>query len=192
MAVTFEVEGKRQDTSTEAYLVDKILAMIVAQLLRAYDTVHVCLHQLLHNPNTQTHFVSNRFPRALSACPRGQSVYAEGAHLDEVDLAELGERRRAQDVEDSDDVFVVKMPEQLDLAQGAETEHGVVEGRDALDCDLATGRYVHRRAGDDAQWMGQRIRSRHNAPYNPVCTLTYRYNREPWPVSFMRNRQRYL
>lgn len=58
MAVAFEVEGKRQDTSTEAYLVDKILAMIVAQLLRAYDTMHVCLHQLLHNPNTQTHFVS--------------------------------------------------------------------------------------------------------------------------------------
>lgn len=63
------------------------------------------------------------------------------------------------------------MPEQLDLAQGAETEHGVVEGRDALDCDLATGRYVHRRAGNEtlSAWASKYAadRTHHTIPYAP-------------------------
>ena len=33
--------------------------------------------------------------------------------------------------------FVAKVAEQLDLAEGAQTEHGVVERRDALYDDLA-------------------------------------------------------
>lgn len=31
-----------------AHLVYKVLTMIIAQLLRAYDTVEVCLHELLY------------------------------------------------------------------------------------------------------------------------------------------------
>ena len=36
--------------------------------------------------------------------------------------------------------------EQLQLAQCAQTEHGVIEGRDFLDGDLAPAGSVHRRA----------------------------------------------
>ncbi|KAJ7871687.1 hypothetical protein B0H14DRAFT_3568792 [Mycena olivaceomarginata] len=51
--------------------------------------------------------------------------------------------RRAEDVEDGDDVFVVEVAEELD----AQTEHRVVEGGDALDGDAALGGGVD--GGDD-------------------------------------------
>jgi hypothetical protein len=45
----------------------------------------------------------------------------------------------AEDIEDGDDVLVVKVAEELDLAKGAEAEHGVVEGGYALYGDAALG-----------------------------------------------------
>ena len=59
--------------------------------------------------------------------------------LDEIDLLEAEEIGWSEDVEDGDDVLVVEVSEELDLAEGAETEHGVVKGGDALDCDAALG-----------------------------------------------------
>jgi hypothetical protein len=38
--------------------------------------------------------------------------------------------------------------EELELAEGPKTEHGVVEWSDLLDCDLAATRSVHGRADD--------------------------------------------
>ena len=66
--------------------------------------------------------------------------------LDEIDLLEVVDAGGAEDVEDGDDVLVVKVAEELDLAEGAETEHGVVEGGDLLDGDLLARRLVQRRA----------------------------------------------
>jgi hypothetical protein len=66
--------------------------------------------------------------------------------LHEVDVPEGREAGRLEDVEDGDDVFVAKVAEELDLAEGAETEHGVVEGGDALYRDPALGGLVHGRA----------------------------------------------
>ena len=40
-----------------------------------------------------------------------------------------------ENVEDADNVLVVEMPEELDFAQSAETEHGMVKGGDFLDRD---------------------------------------------------------
>lgn len=57
--------------------------------------------------------------------------------LYEVYFAEFMDIGGAEDVEDGDDVFVVKVAEELDLAEGAQAKHGVVEGRDALDGHLA-------------------------------------------------------
>jgi hypothetical protein len=48
-----------------------------------------------------------------------------------------------EDVEDGDDVFVAKVAEELDLAEAAQTVHGVVERGDALYRDLALGGLVH-------------------------------------------------
>lgn len=62
--------------------------------------------------------------------------------LYEIDLAKVVYVGWPEDVEDGDDVLVVKVAEELDLAEGTKTEHGVVEGGDALDGDLATGRDV--------------------------------------------------
>ena len=46
---------------------------------------------------------------------------------------------------------MVEMAEEFDLAEGAETKHGVVEGRYALDCDLALGGDVKGGAGQVAR-----------------------------------------
>lgn len=94
----------RGDACTD--LVYEVLAVIVAKLLGADDTVKVRLHEFLH----------------------------------EINFLELLKARRAQNVQDGDDVLVMKMPEELDLAEGAKAEHGVIEGRYALDGDLALRR----------------------------------------------------
>jgi len=79
---------------------------------------------------------------------RSDHAVEVGLHelLDEIDIPERLEAGRLEDVEDGDDVFVAKVAEQLDLAEGAQTEHGVVKRRDALDGDLALRRLVHGRA----------------------------------------------
>ena len=66
--------------------------------------------------------------------------------LDEVYFFKVLEGRRAENVEDGDDVLVVKVPEQPDLSEGAQTKHGVVKGGDTLDGDLSLRGEVHRRA----------------------------------------------
>ena len=42
---------------------------------------------------------------------------------------------------------MMEMAEELDFAEGAQAEHGMVERCDALDRHLALRRGVHRRAG---------------------------------------------
>ena len=44
---------------------------------------------------------------------------------------------------------MMEMAEELDFAEGTETEHGVVEGGDALDGDLSLGRDMESRAGEE-------------------------------------------
>ncbi len=48
--------------------------------------------------------------------------------LDEIDLGEVMQQPRAENVEDADDVLVVTVAEELDFMEGTEAEHGVVEG----------------------------------------------------------------
>lgn len=69
------------------------------------------------------------------------------AYLDKVDLVEGLVTPGLLNVEDRDDVFMVEVPQKLHLSQSPETEHGVVERRDLLDCDLLAGRFVDGRAG---------------------------------------------
>ncbi len=52
--------------------------------------------------------------------------------LDEIDLGEVMQQPRAENVEDADDVLVVTVAEELDFMEGTEAEHGVVEGCDAM------------------------------------------------------------
>jgi hypothetical protein len=59
-----------------------------------------------------------------------------------------------EDVEDGDDVFVAKVAEELDLAEAAQTVHGVVERGDALYRDLALGGLVHGGADDAIRALG--------------------------------------
>jgi hypothetical protein len=72
-------------------------------------------------------------------CPDDPMEISLHELLDEVDLLEALEIRGTEDIEDGDDVLVVEVAEELDFAEGAETEHGVVEGSYALDCDAALG-----------------------------------------------------
>ena len=60
-------------------------------------------------------------------------------NLNEIHFSELREGWGAENVEDGDDVLMIEMAEEFDLAESAEAEHAMVEGSDALDCDFALG-----------------------------------------------------
>jgi hypothetical protein len=49
------------------------------------------------------------------------------------------------DINDRDDVFVVKLSEQLHFTQSAQAEHGVVERSNLLGCNLLSRRFVQSR-----------------------------------------------
>lgn len=74
--------GRVQGFEGSQSLINEVLTVIVAELLRAYDAVEIRFHELLH----------------------------------EVDLLEVGKAGWAQDVQDRDDILVMKMPQELDLA----------------------------------------------------------------------------
>jgi hypothetical protein len=57
--------------------------------------------------------------------------------LYEVDLPEAVEIGRSEDVEDGDDILMVKVTKKLYLAESTKTEHGVVEGGDTFYSDAA-------------------------------------------------------
>jgi hypothetical protein len=95
--------------------------------------------------------------------------------LDEVDFLEVFDVRWLEYVEDRDYVFMIEVAKQLDLAQGAQTEHRVVKGRNAFDGHFALRWYMdcgtvsrdkvsqEGRVGGD---NGIRL------PYNAIGTLT--------------------
>lgn len=68
------------------------------------------------------------------------------AHLDQVNLLEIMQGGRLEDVENADDVFVVEVTKELDFSEGTQAEHRMVEGSDALDSDLSLSRNVYRGA----------------------------------------------
>ncbi len=45
--------------------------------------------------------------------------------LDEIDLSKVMQQWRVENVEDADDVLVVKVAGELDFMEGTEAEHGV-------------------------------------------------------------------
>jgi hypothetical protein len=91
--------------------------------------------------------------------------------LDQVDLVELVDRGWPEDVEDGDDILVVKMAEELYLAEGAETEHGVVEGGDTFNGDLALSGDMDRRHDYPVRALANdiqhRVRRAHHEPIHP-------------------------
>jgi len=69
--------------------------------------------------------------------------------LDKVNLGELVYIAGLEDIEDRDDVFVMKVSEEFYFTESSETEHSVVEGSDAFDSDFALSEHVGCGAGDD-------------------------------------------
>ena len=55
------------------------------------------------------------------------------------------------------DTSLTEELEQLELTKGTETKHGMVEGRDLLDGDLAAGRSVDGRADDAVRALADDI-----------------------------------
>ena len=94
--------------------------------------------------------------------------------MNEVDFFEVFDVRWLEYVEDRDYVFMIEVAKQLDLAQGAQTEHRVIKGRNAfdgyfalrwhMDCGTVSRDKVSREghAGGD---NGIRL------PYNAIGTL---------------------
>lgn len=96
-----------------------------------------------------THLVDKVLTMIVAQPLRPDHAVQVGLHefLYEIDLFKELETGRLENVENGDDVFVAKVPKKLDLAEGAETKHGVVKGGDALDGDLALRGLVDGRAG---------------------------------------------
>ena len=88
--------------------------------------MHIRLHELL-----KTHAVSKQLRKASGG------IKAPGiTYLDQIHLSEALVVPRLLDVENGDDVLVIKVAEQLHLSQCSQAEHGVVKGCDLLDGDL--------------------------------------------------------
>jgi hypothetical protein len=68
--------------------------MVITELLGAYYTMKIRLHQFLY----------------------------------EIDLLEIVKRWRLEDIDDGDDIFVMKVAKKFNLAKSSKTKHGVVKG----------------------------------------------------------------
>jgi hypothetical protein len=55
--------------------------------------------------------------------------------LNEIDFSKFIKIWRPEDIEDRYDVLMVKVSEEFDLPERPKTEHGMIEGSDALNCD---------------------------------------------------------
>lgn len=78
---------------------------------------------------------------------RGRAAEVVVAYLDQINLVKRLITPWLLDVEDADDVLVVKVAQQLHLSESSQTKHGVVERSDFLNGDLLPGWFVYRRAG---------------------------------------------
>jgi len=88
--------------------------------------------------------------------------------LHKIHLGKVVETWWAENVEDRDDVFMVKVAQKLNLAKGTETEHGMIEWGDSFDCYFALRRIVNRRALEEHEWMIVRNEATdHTVPYAP-------------------------
>ncbi len=67
-------------------------------------------------------------------------------YLDQVNFRKCFQAARFLDIKDRNDVLVVEVSQELHFSQCAQAEHGVIEGRDFLDCDLLARRFVNGRA----------------------------------------------
>jgi hypothetical protein len=118
-------------------LVDEVLAVVIRQILCANNTVHIGLHKLLCD-------VRKMNPGYLYT-DVGE-IRKKNTYLDEIDFGEGLIAAGFLDVEDRYNVLMVEVSQQLHLTQGSKAEHGVIEGRDLLDSDFLTRRFVKSRA----------------------------------------------
>jgi hypothetical protein len=65
------------------------------------------------------------------------------AYLNQVHLVEALVVARSLDIQNGDNVLMVKVAQQLHLTQCPQAEHGVVERGDLFDGDLLAGRLVN-------------------------------------------------
>lgn len=61
-------------------------------------------------------------------CPYDPMQIGLHQFLNQINFPKALQIWRPQNIEDADDIFVVKMSKQFNLAQGTEAEHRVVEG----------------------------------------------------------------
>src|SRR5215469_7558489 len=67
-------------------------------------------------------------------------------YLNQVYLRKCFQAARLLDIENRNDVLMIKVSQELHFSKCAQAEHGMIEGCDFLDCDLLTGRLVNGRA----------------------------------------------
>jgi hypothetical protein len=92
-------------------------------------------------------------------------------YLNEVDLSKVVQASRLEKVENADDVFVLKVSKQLDLAKGAKAKHAMVEWSDFLDRDFSLGGKMNGRPKGNKQ-VSERVKNQRNI-------LTLRHHTRP-------------
>ena len=68
-------------------------------------------------------------------------------NLDEIHLRECLQTCWFLDIEDRDDILMVKVSQKLHLSERPQAEHGMIKWRDLLDGNLLARRFVNCRAG---------------------------------------------
>lgn len=96
------------------------------------------------------------------------SVLDRSTYLNQINFVESLVVARSLDVQDGDNVFVVKVSQQLHFTQCTQAEHGVVEWCDLLDGNLLTRGLVNGRA---KYVRGAVERDSHHLPNNSVGTF---------------------
>ena len=127
--------GRMHSFQRTQSLVDEILAMVIREVLSADDSVHVGFHELL------------RRCKSRAKGFRGLLL----TNLDEINFGEALIVPGLLDVQNTDDVFVVKVTQQFHLTQRSQAKHAMVKRRNLLDGNLLAGRLVKRGAVETSQ-----------------------------------------
>lgn len=122
-------------------LVYEVLAVVIGEVLGANYTVHVRLHKLLHAGSRLDHLHFFFFKKYAH-----HYHHHAGTNLDKVNLGEALVIPRLLDIQDTDDVLVVKVSQQLHLSERSQTEHAMIKWRDLLDGNFLAGRLMECRA----------------------------------------------
>ena len=124
--VTVEDVGRMHCLEGAEGLVNEVLAVVVGEVLRANDTVHICFHELLDEID---------FREGIEAA--GFLDFQNGDDL----LSVWVKRKRGEEGH----IFVAKVSQQFHFSKGTKTEHGMIKRSNLFNRYLLPARFMQSR-----------------------------------------------